>query len=398
MRRLFITFLLFKTICSNAYDAKINGIFYNLDEEKNEATVTYESDPWSGGNSLSYQGDIVIPDYVTYNNKNYKVVCIGEKAFMYTEKLTSVELSSSVVSIKESAFSYSSVREILIGENVKEVLDAFKQTKRLRSISFPNSVEIFEACFIHGAISRISLGKGITSIPRYFVSFCPLSDLFCYSKQPPKTNEDSFAEVYSLGRATLHVPKETIEVYKTTSPWSRFENIVPISDEMPAEASDRVCRNPKIFYKDGVVTFESETPNAEFVTNITDEDIKYHYGESIKLGLTYTIKVYAFAEGYQNSDEVTATLCWIDKEPKTEGISNSVANVNARAVLIQSNGGNITIQGCDDGEQVSVYSINGEQLGYAISKNGQASVDTSIKQGSVAIVKMGNKSVKISIR
>ena len=77
--------------------------------------------------------------------------------------------------------------------------------------------------------------------------------------------------------------------------------------------------------------------------------------------------------------------------------------VNAAAydipVLIQSNGGTLTVQGAvDDGTPVSVYSVNGTQAGSTVIQDGQAQVATSLQPGSIAIVKIGQKSVKIVVK
>jgi len=58
----------------------------------------------------------------------------------------------------------------------------------------------------------------------------------------------------------------------------------------------------------------------------------------------------------------------------------------------------LTIQGADEGTQVSVYSINGTEAGKAISRNGSATVNTNLQAGSMAIVKVGEKSVKVVIK
>ena len=118
----------------------------------------------------------------------------------------------------------------------------------------------------------------------------------------------------------------------------------------------------------------------------------------MQLGVTYNISVYAAKAGYENSETATATLCWIDQQPKTEGITNGIANVAAQAVLIQSEGGSIKVQGVDEGTQVNVYGINGTQAGSAISQSGAATINTNPKPGSVAIVKIGQKSVKVRIK
>ena len=113
---------------------------------------------------------------------------------------------------------------------------------------------------------------------------------------------------------------------------------------------------------------------------------------------TYNINVYATKVGCENSETATATLCWIDVEPKTEGIENNVAQVRVNAVLIQSESGKITVNGAGDGTNVSVYGTNGVLSGTAISNNGNAVVNTHLQMGSVAIVKIGEKTVKVIIR
>ena len=81
-----------------------------------------------------------------------------------------------------------------------------------------------------------------------------------------------------------------------------------------------------------------------------------------------------------------------------EGITNSIANIPANAVLIQSEGGSIKVQGVDEGTQVNVYGINGTQAGSAISQSGAATINTNLQPGSIAIVKIGQKSVKVAIK
>jgi len=81
-----------------------------------------------------------------------------------------------------------------------------------------------------------------------------------------------------------------------------------------------------------------------------------------------------------------------------EGITNGIANIPANAVLIQSEGGSIKVQGVDEGTQVNVYGINGTQAGSAISQSGAATINTNLQPGSIAIVKIGQKSVKVAIK
>lgn len=114
--------------------------------------------------------------------------------------------------------------------------------------------------------------------------------------------------------------------------------------------------------------------------------------------MTYNISVYATKTGYENSDIATATLCWIDVDPKTEGITNNMAQVRAKAVLIQSNGNVLTISGADEGEEISVYNTAGKKVGSAKADIDTTSVHTSLQSGSIAIVKIGQKTVKVMMK
>ena len=146
------------------------------------------------------------------------------------------------------------------------------------------------------------------------------------------------------------------------------------------------------------MTFTSETEGAVCQYSITDTDIKAGSGNEVQLGVTYNISVYATKLGYENSETATATLCWIDVEPKTEGITDGVAQVPSEAVLIQSEGGILKVEGVDDGTQIAVYTPDGKQAGSAVCSNGAALVGTSIQPGNTAIVKIGEKSVKVIIK
>ena len=86
-------------------------------------------------------------------------------------------------------------------------------------------------------------------------------------------------------------------------------------------------------------------------------------------------------------------------EPKTEGIDeDAVAEVKALPVLIQSNGGMITVQGANEGTEIMVYGVNGMKEGSAIATKGFAIINTSLQPGSTAIVRIGEKAVKVLVK
>jgi hypothetical protein len=173
--------------------------------------------------------------------------------------------------------------------------------------------------------------------------------------------------------------------------------IRPITKESHSTVVQK-CETPIISYNNGKLTFACSTEDATCQYSITDSDIKVGSGNEVLLSVTYNISVYATKAGYENSETATATLCWIDQQPATEGITDGIANVPAKALLIKNNGGQLTIEGAADGEAIDVYTINGVKKGSIVSQNGVASIDTNIQSGNVAIVKIKNKSVKVAIK
>lgn len=55
-------------------------------------------------------------------------------------------------------------------------------------------------------------------------------------------------------------------------------------------------------------------------------------------------------------------------------------------------------EGADDGTQVSIYNTAGQMAGSAVSSNGHATVFTNLEPGTIAIVKIGSKSVKVVMK
>ena len=92
---------------ANAHDIEVKNadnvtIYYNY-FNGTELQVTFRGssyDSYSG----EYQGNVVIPEEVTYMNRTRKVTSIGEYAFFYCDGLTSITIGNSVTSIGSGAF------------------------------------------------------------------------------------------------------------------------------------------------------------------------------------------------------------------------------------------------------------------------------------------------------
>lgn len=139
-------------LCSTtvrAYDFEVDGINYNI---TSDANLTVEVT--DGG---VYTGIVVIPEYVTYDNKNYSVASIGVCAFSGCTELTHITIPNSVKSIKLGAFQgCTSLTNIIIPNSVTSIWEsAFQDCTGLTNITIPNSVKSIEG----GAFS------GCTSLP-----------------------------------------------------------------------------------------------------------------------------------------------------------------------------------------------------------------------------------------
>ena len=95
-RTLLLILVALLPILASAYDAEIDGIYYNF--SRNEAAVT------SDGSFNSYSGIVIIPKSVTYNGKTYSVTSIGYNAFYYCTGLTSITIPNSITNIDTYAF------------------------------------------------------------------------------------------------------------------------------------------------------------------------------------------------------------------------------------------------------------------------------------------------------
>ena len=95
--------LMLSTLMASAHNIEVKNadgvtIYYNYFNNGTELQVTYQGSSYSSY-SNEYQGNVVIPEEVTYMNRTRKVTSIGERAFYECSGLTSVTIPNSVTSI-----------------------------------------------------------------------------------------------------------------------------------------------------------------------------------------------------------------------------------------------------------------------------------------------------------
>lgn len=149
MNKVLLSFLLMLLPrLANGYDAKVDGVYYNL-KSGNVAEVTSYG---FYGNS-GYSGEVNIPEKFIYEGVQYSVTSIGENAFEDSSDLISVAIPNSVTSIGKCAF---------------------YGCTGLTSVTIPNSVTIIESYAFCGCIglTSVTIPNSVTAIERWAFGGC----------------------------------------------------------------------------------------------------------------------------------------------------------------------------------------------------------------------------------
>ncbi len=407
-----------------------------------------------------YEGTVVIPKEVSFNGKQLEVKAIGEGAFNGCGNLTSVTIPSGVIWIENFAFrgcwKLTSVnipdKVTLIGVeafngccalesiNIPNSVDfissnAFLDCTSLRTVNIPSSVTdtgdcVFDGCtsltsvnipsslkVIHDwmfrgctSLASIVIPEGVETIGFGVFSSCTslvsvtipstvttiseeafwycegLTTIKSFIQNPPEIPASAF---YNYVMSTLYVPEGAIDRYKAKNYWNLFTTIRPITEQ---------CATPTIAYNNGKLSFSSDTDGATCKWTITDEDVTTGEGNEVTLAVSYQVSVYATKTGYMDSEVATVTLCWLDVNPQNGGIVTGTTQLQALPVLIRTASGTISMEGLNNGTAVSVFDVNGRLQGSAVASGNTATISTTLTPGSIAIVKIGEKAVKVMMK
>lgn len=163
------------------------------------------------------------------------VISIGPNAFSGSS-LTSIDIPYSVLSIGDEAFSGCYRLTSIVIPNSVETIGSnrvFRGCRQLTSIVIPDKVPYigfwaFEEC---NNLQSVTIGKNVKTIYQGAFNSCTnLKDLYCKANTIPTSSSSSFEQT-NIGNITLHVPESSLDLYRTTEPWSLFGDIVALSEE-----------------------------------------------------------------------------------------------------------------------------------------------------------------------
>ncbi len=98
-----LIFFLLLGLNAIAHDFEVDGIFYNIISETDKTVEVTHKGHSPDVYKHEYSGTITIPEWVEYNNIQYKIIAIGSHAFQECS-VTSVMMPNSITIIKEFAF------------------------------------------------------------------------------------------------------------------------------------------------------------------------------------------------------------------------------------------------------------------------------------------------------
>lgn len=236
-------FALLITTIAFAYDAEIDGIYYNLNDSNQTAAVTYQ-DEWGSDN---YPGitSITIPEKVIHNSTEYSVTSIEGGAFYNCSSLRSITIGNSVTIIGYYAFVGCSPDTLIckFGNNV-EWFASFDLIDHLRYFEGP--AQLVDIVLGGSMLTEIHITDG----KLYEEEF----NLINHSKKSLHTidlagatntaiNDLAFYDCYKLENLTLPKNVETIG-YKSFADCKHLTELtIPASVTEIGESAFENCRS-----------------------------------------------------------------------------------------------------------------------------------------------------------
>jgi len=176
------------------------------------------------------------------------VTNIGSSAFANLSGLTSVTIPNSVTTIGNAAFAnLSGLTSVTIPNSVTTIGSAAFVSSGLTSVTIPNSVTTIggSAFFANSYLRTVVIGSSVTSIGAEAFRNCwSLTSIISYALVPPILEESDWLggafDGVGFGLTVyLHVPKQSVELYRQTPVWQDFK-VGPIDDGLTWVLNDSI--------------------------------------------------------------------------------------------------------------------------------------------------------------
>ncbi len=161
--------MLLTVLSASAYDFKVDDLYYNVISLENMTCELASGDE-------KYSGDLIIPETVVYNGRQFSVIGIEYGVFISCRSLKSIVLPNSVTALRMRMFvGCSSLRSVTIPNSVTTIeYEVFSGCSSLETITIPNSVtaigvRAFEGC---SSLRSVTISNSVTTIENEVFSGC----------------------------------------------------------------------------------------------------------------------------------------------------------------------------------------------------------------------------------
>lgn len=434
MKKLFIILMLSflpHFLYAQTDPVKIDSLFYKLYRSSKQAELVSNPD--------KYKGEVTIPSTVKYDGNIYNVTTIGYRAFKNCYSLTSVNIPNSVSIIRDSAFEgCTGLTSITIPNSVKTIsIFAFTGCSSLISINMSNSVtainsSVFEDC---SSLTSITIPNSAKSIGSYAFSGCTNLTSITIPNSVESIGEWAF-NLCNLTSITIPQSVRAIGSYafaacgdltsiKVESGNTRFDSRDNSNAIIKTSTNTLLygCKNttiPNSVTTIGVGSFggciglTSITIPAS-VTSIDDNAFEYCNDLTDVYCLSETVPqtgFYVFNNVPTSSatlhvpalalEDYRSTSPWSSFGKIVAIVENDIATgivgVSSMPVHVSNEGGEIIVDGLENNSEVKVYTTDGTLIRKSTTANNSVSITTPLKPGSIALVDLGHKVVKVVMK